>query len=199
MCSRGSAGLALRPRRVNSDHSHGATRMTLSNSADRALRERAEKVIPGGMYGHQSVGLLPDSYPQFFAKGSGAHIWDVDGRKYLDFMCAYGPNLSRICGQRHRRRLHRPARQGRRPHRPHSAAGRAGRGLHRDGHPRRLGAVLQERHGRDLHGHGHRAGAHEAQGDRAGQGRLSRRGALVRAPAHRHHQGRPGQPDLLHL
>jgi glutamate-1-semialdehyde 2,1-aminomutase len=67
--------------------------MTLSNSADRALRERAEKVIPGGMYGHQSVGLLPDSYPQFFAKGAGAHIWDVDGRKYLDFMCAYGPNL----------------------------------------------------------------------------------------------------------
>ena len=67
--------------------------MTLSNSADRALRERAEKVIPGGMYGHQSVGLLPDSYPQFFARGSGAHIWDVDGRKYLDFMCAYGPNL----------------------------------------------------------------------------------------------------------
>ncbi len=67
--------------------------MNLSNSADRALRERAEKVIPGGMYGHQSVGLLPDSYPQFFAKGSGAHLWDVDGRKYLDFMCAYGPNL----------------------------------------------------------------------------------------------------------
>ena len=39
------------------------------------------------------LSLLPDSYPQFFARGSGAHIWDVDGRKYLDFMCAYGPNL----------------------------------------------------------------------------------------------------------
>jgi glutamate-1-semialdehyde 2,1-aminomutase len=67
--------------------------MSLSNSADRALRERAQKVIPGGMYGHQSVSLLPDSYPQFFSRGAGAHIWDTDGRKYLDFMCAYGPSL----------------------------------------------------------------------------------------------------------
>ena len=67
--------------------------MTLSNSADRALRERAAAVIPGGMYGHQSVGMLPDDYPQFFSRGSGAHIWDADGRRYLDLMCGYGPNL----------------------------------------------------------------------------------------------------------
>ena len=62
-------------------------------SQDKALRERAAKVIPGGMYGHQATGLLPDDYPQFFAKAEGAHLWDADGRRYLDFMCAYGPNL----------------------------------------------------------------------------------------------------------
>jgi glutamate-1-semialdehyde 2,1-aminomutase len=67
--------------------------MTLSNSADRELRQRAERVIPNGMYGHQSTALLPDGYPQFYEKGEGAHLWDADGRKYLDFMCAYGPNL----------------------------------------------------------------------------------------------------------
>jgi glutamate-1-semialdehyde 2,1-aminomutase len=67
--------------------------MDRTNSRDRELRERAEAVIPGGMYGHQAVGLLPDDYPQFFEKGEGAHIWDADGRRYLDFMCAYGPNL----------------------------------------------------------------------------------------------------------
>jgi glutamate-1-semialdehyde 2,1-aminomutase len=67
--------------------------MAGANSRDRQLRERADAVIPGGMYGHQSVGLLPDDYPQFFERGEGAHIWDVDGRRYLDFMCAYGPNL----------------------------------------------------------------------------------------------------------
>jgi glutamate-1-semialdehyde 2,1-aminomutase len=67
--------------------------MDRTNSRDRELRERAEAVIPGGMYGHQSVGLLPDDYPQFFQRGEGAHLWDADGRRYLDFMCAYGPNL----------------------------------------------------------------------------------------------------------
>ena len=67
--------------------------MTRTNSADRALRERAEAVIPGGMYGHQSVGLLPDDYPQFFSRAEGARLWDADGDELLDFMCAYGPNL----------------------------------------------------------------------------------------------------------
>lgn len=67
--------------------------MDRANSRDRALRARAEAVIPGGMYGHQSTALLPDDYPQFFERGEGAHIWDVDGRRYLDLMCAYGPNL----------------------------------------------------------------------------------------------------------
>lgn len=67
--------------------------MSATNSKDRELRERAAAVIPGGMYGHQSVGLLPDNYPQFFAKADGARLWDVDGREFIDFMCAYGPNL----------------------------------------------------------------------------------------------------------
>src|SRR5258708_8078854 len=64
-----------------------------ANSKDRALRERAEAVIPGGMYGHQSARLLPDDYPQFFSRGKGARLWDADGNELLDFMCAYGPNL----------------------------------------------------------------------------------------------------------
>lgn len=67
--------------------------MDRTNSRDRKLRARAEAVIPGGMYGHQSTALLPDDYPQFFQRGEGAHLWDVDGRRYLDLMCAYGPNL----------------------------------------------------------------------------------------------------------
>ncbi|MFN7057049.1 aminotransferase class III-fold pyridoxal phosphate-dependent enzyme [Hyphomonas sp.] len=64
-----------------------------TNSEDKALRVRAEAVIPGGMYGHQSARLLPEDYPQFFEKASGAHLWDADGNRYLDFMCGYGPNL----------------------------------------------------------------------------------------------------------
>lgn len=60
---------------------------------DAALRERAARVIPNGMFGHEATHLLPAAYPQFFSKAKGAYIWDVDGNRYLDFMCAYGPNL----------------------------------------------------------------------------------------------------------
>jgi glutamate-1-semialdehyde 2,1-aminomutase len=58
---------------------------------DRALRERASTVIPGGMYGHQSARRLPDEFPQFMARGRGARVWDVDGNEYIDLMCSYGP------------------------------------------------------------------------------------------------------------
>jgi len=67
--------------------------MPHANSLDKTLRERAAAVIPNGMYGHESVRLLPDVYPQFFGRAEGARLWDVDGREYLDFMCGYGPNL----------------------------------------------------------------------------------------------------------
>ncbi|MGD9749903.1 MAG: aminotransferase class III-fold pyridoxal phosphate-dependent enzyme [Acidimicrobiia bacterium] len=64
-----------------------------SGANDAAWRERAQRVIPGGMYGHESTRLLPPSYPQFFERAKGAELWDVDGNRYLDLMCAYGPNL----------------------------------------------------------------------------------------------------------
>ena len=65
----------------------------MNNKNDLDLRTRAQLVLPNGVYGHESTRLLPDSYPQFFSRGEGAYIWDADGNKYLDFMCAYGPNL----------------------------------------------------------------------------------------------------------
>jgi glutamate-1-semialdehyde 2,1-aminomutase len=67
--------------------------MARRNSADAELRARAEAVIPGGMYGHQSARLLPDDYPQFFSRAQGTRLWDADGAELIDLMCAYGPNL----------------------------------------------------------------------------------------------------------
>jgi glutamate-1-semialdehyde 2,1-aminomutase len=60
-------------------------------SADAALRARAQKVIPGGMWGHQNAARLPAAYPQFFSRGEGCRLWDADGRAYIDFICAWGP------------------------------------------------------------------------------------------------------------
>ena len=49
------------------------------------------RVVPAGMYGHMFGGLNPPSYPQFFARGEGCRVWDVDGNSYIDLMCAWGP------------------------------------------------------------------------------------------------------------
>ena len=69
-----------------------------SRRQDRALRERAARVIPGGMYGHQNAARLPDEFPQYFARAEGCRLWDSDGNEYIDFVCGYGPNL---LGYRH--------------------------------------------------------------------------------------------------
>src|SRR3979411_1697219 len=67
--------------------------MTAATAKDLQLRRRAEAVLPGGMYGAPSVATLPDDCPQFFARGAGASLWDVNGSRYLDLMCGYGPQL----------------------------------------------------------------------------------------------------------
>jgi glutamate-1-semialdehyde 2,1-aminomutase len=71
----------------------GITAMTWTNARNRMLKERALRVIPGGMYGHESTALLPDEFPQFFHRAKGARLWDSDGNSYIDYVCAFGPNL----------------------------------------------------------------------------------------------------------
>ena len=69
-----------------------------SNPKDASLRARALKVVPAGMTGHLDASVLPEGYPQFFERGQGCHLWDVDGRRFIDLMCSWGPNL---LGYRH--------------------------------------------------------------------------------------------------
>jgi glutamate-1-semialdehyde 2,1-aminomutase len=69
------------------------SRSSRSRTKDEGLRERAAKVIPGGMYGHLSVRRLPTEYPQFYARSEGARVWDVDGNEYVDLMCSFGPMI----------------------------------------------------------------------------------------------------------
>lgn len=67
-------------------------------TADAMLRARAQRVVPGGMWGHLNAARLPEGYPQFFASADGCRVRDVDGREYIDFMCSWGPVL---LGHRH--------------------------------------------------------------------------------------------------
>ena len=62
---------------------------------DSELKDRAARVIPGGMYGHMSVlKRMPPEYPQFFERAEGCHLWDVNGNEYIDYMCSYGPMIA---------------------------------------------------------------------------------------------------------
>jgi glutamate-1-semialdehyde 2,1-aminomutase len=69
-------------------------------TGDAELRRRAAQVIPGGMYGHMSMGPMPAGYPQFMRAGQGSRLWDPDGNEYIDFMCGWGPV---VLGRRHPR------------------------------------------------------------------------------------------------
>ena len=58
---------------------------------------RAMKVIPSGVYGHQGPAegcFIPvDAFPMFSERAKGSYFWDVDGNRFIDYMCAYGPNV----------------------------------------------------------------------------------------------------------
>jgi glutamate-1-semialdehyde 2,1-aminomutase len=43
------------------------------------------------MYGHNNAADLPEGFPQFFKRGHGCRVWDVDGKEYVDLMCSWGP------------------------------------------------------------------------------------------------------------
>jgi glutamate-1-semialdehyde 2,1-aminomutase len=72
--------------------------ISLYNSRDKQLLDRAQRVVPGGVWGHMATRAIAPGYPQFFSKSDGCRVWDADGNEYVDFMCAWGPNL---LGYRH--------------------------------------------------------------------------------------------------
>lgn len=59
--------------------------------------ERATAVIPGGIPGHlgpaEGCYMPVSSYPLYSERAEGAYFWDVDGHRFIDYMCAYGPNI----------------------------------------------------------------------------------------------------------
>ena len=63
----------------------------------REIFDRAVKVIPSGVYGHLGPGegcFIPvEAFPFFAERAKGSYFWDVDGNRFIDYMCAYGPNI----------------------------------------------------------------------------------------------------------
>src|ERR1700737_2518139 len=59
------------------------------------LFERANRVIPGGVDSPVRAFRSVGGTPYFVARGEGAHVWDVEGRRYLDYVQSYGASILR--------------------------------------------------------------------------------------------------------
>jgi glutamate-1-semialdehyde 2,1-aminomutase len=70
---------------------------TFSYKKNKELFKRALKVIPTGIYGHlgpaEGCFIPTEAFPLFCDHTKGAYLWDVDGNRFIDYMCAYGPNV----------------------------------------------------------------------------------------------------------
>ena len=53
------------------------------------LFAKAKEIIPGGVT-RARVDHVPGRYPLYMDRAEGAYVWDVDGNKYIDWMCGYG-------------------------------------------------------------------------------------------------------------
>ena len=61
------------------------------------LFEAAQKVLPGGVNSPVRACRAVGTYPRFLEKGLGSHVWDADGREYLDLICSWGPLILGHC------------------------------------------------------------------------------------------------------
>ncbi|MGH7608187.1 MAG: glutamate-1-semialdehyde 2,1-aminomutase, partial [Gemmatimonadales bacterium] len=63
--------------------------MTGARSAD--LFERAQAVLPGGVNSPVRAFRAVGGAPFFVAGAAGCRLTDVDGRRYIDYVCSWGP------------------------------------------------------------------------------------------------------------
>jgi len=60
-------------------------------SRNEELFLRAQKSIPGGVNSPVRAFRSVGGTPRFFVRGEGASVWDVDGKRYLDYVGSWGP------------------------------------------------------------------------------------------------------------
>jgi len=56
-----------------------------------ALFARARQLLPGGVNSPVRAFRAVGGTPFFVQRGEGPYLYDVDGQRYIDYVCAYGP------------------------------------------------------------------------------------------------------------
>src|SRR3712207_2525342 len=54
---------------------------------------RAQQAIPGGVNSPVRSFRAVGGTPYFVARAKGAHVWDVEGRRYLDYVQSWGASI----------------------------------------------------------------------------------------------------------
>ncbi|CAN5189670.1 glutamate-1-semialdehyde 2,1-aminomutase [soil metagenome] len=57
------------------------------------LFERSQRVMPGGVSSPVRAFRSVGGDPYVVARGKGAYVWDVEGRRYLDYVQSYGASI----------------------------------------------------------------------------------------------------------
>jgi glutamate-1-semialdehyde 2,1-aminomutase len=58
-----------------------------------SLFERAQRSIPGGVNSPVRAFRSVGGVPPFLERAAGAHLWDADGKRYIDYVGSWGPML----------------------------------------------------------------------------------------------------------
>src|ERR1700679_1798841 len=58
-----------------------------------ALRQRAERLFPGGVNSPVRAFRAVGGEPPFVVRGEGAYLWDADGNRYIDYFGSWGPMI----------------------------------------------------------------------------------------------------------
>ncbi|MDR0354522.1 MAG: glutamate-1-semialdehyde 2,1-aminomutase, partial [Deltaproteobacteria bacterium] len=69
----------------------------VTQTRSEVLYEQAIKLIPGGVNSPVRACQAVGATPRFVKRGSGARLFDEDGRQYLDLVCSWGPLIFGHC------------------------------------------------------------------------------------------------------
>ena len=58
------------------------------------LFQRAQRIIPAGVNSPVRAFRAVGGAPVFFERASGAHLWDAEGRRYIDYVGSWGPMVA---------------------------------------------------------------------------------------------------------
>lgn len=64
---------------------------------NQALFELSQHLIPGGVNSPVRAFKSVGGTPLFFKRGQGAHVWDADDKKYIDYVGSWGPMIVGHC------------------------------------------------------------------------------------------------------